>query len=208
MCSRVLRLLLPREIGFDRRRPILSTLSMSPRLMGLPMMKGPVGSWCAPSFARLATFSLLSLPLPLCRGVPSIWGMEERSGGVNGRNGPGLGTRGFPRVGCIDCVGACNKIDDRFMTRDLSPRRSENTWCVTSCRQQFRINFSDREKVTRMETKGLVRNSFHQVYLYDFFYFLNQLLDVHTCIYIPYILLAYFSSSCKLVIIRGNPWFR
>ena len=129
MCSRVLRLLLPRVMG-SRRRPILSTLSMSPRSMGLPMMKGPVDSCCAPSFARLAAGDALSLLLlvPLCRDVSSICGMEERSGGVNGRNGPGLGTRGFPLAGCIDCAGACNEIDDidRF-TRDLSPHQRENT---------------------------------------------------------------------------------
>lgn len=110
MCSRVLRLLLPRVTG-SRRKPILSTLSISPRSIGLPMMKGPE-SCCAPSFARLAADDVLPLPLPLCRGVSSIWGMEERSGGVNGRNGPGLGTRGFLLVGCIDFAGACNKIDD------------------------------------------------------------------------------------------------
>lgn len=117
MCSRVLRLLLLRVTG-SRWRPMLSTLSMSPRSMGLPMMKGPVGSCCEPSFARLLAgdtlfrISLSSIPLlliVLCRGVPSIWGMDERSGGVKGRNGPGLGTRGFPLAGCIDCAGAWNK---------------------------------------------------------------------------------------------------
>jgi hypothetical protein len=65
--------------------------------------------------------ALLSL---LCDvGVPSMWGMEERSGGVNGRNGPGLGTRGFPlAVGCIDCAGAWNRNTD--LPPDLSPRRA------------------------------------------------------------------------------------
>lgn len=90
------------------------------------MMKGP-DSCCVPSFVRLAVGDAL-LPLPLCKGVPSIWGMEERSGGVNGRNGPGLGTRGFLLVGCIDFAGACNQIDDAidlFVT--ISPPRHENT---------------------------------------------------------------------------------
>lgn len=122
ICSPLLRLLLLRVTG-SKRRPILSTLSISPRSMGLPTMKGPVDSCCVPSFARLVagdTLPPLLLPLPLCRGVPSIWGMEERSGGVNGRNGPGLGTRGFLLVGCIDCAGACNKNRRDWFTRGLS----------------------------------------------------------------------------------------
>lgn len=77
--------------------------------------------------------------------------MEERSGGVNGRNGSGLGTRGFPLAGCIGCAGACNnKIDDAI---DLlvTFHLTENTQKVTSyqCAGLFIINFNGREKMER-----------------------------------------------------------
>lgn len=81
--------------------------------------------------------------------------MEERSGGVNGRNGPGLGTRGFPLAGCIDFVGAYNKIDDTidsltFHLADVGEYVIRN-WSPT--RQPIRTDFGGREETTEIKKK-------------------------------------------------------